>query len=249
MTSPKMTIDAFHDIGALRNGLAELGLQIPEGAAKSLMAYRELFLKWNRVYNLTLVKHPSETVLRHLLDTLAIVPWLDRAFPETAFPPNLLDVGSGAGLPGIPLAIARPRLRVVLIDADRKKVAFQQKAVIELGLPNVTPRHGRAESLTGSYDIVISRYFAGIGNFLELTRHLIAPGGFWLAMKDEYPETEPAALPAGIRLLGVETLTVPGLPDARRLAVLTDDREKILGCPCPFGSRGAAALPVSGLST
>ncbi|MDR2788970.1 MAG: 16S rRNA (guanine(527)-N(7))-methyltransferase RsmG [Candidatus Accumulibacter sp.] len=204
----------------MRNGIAELGLRLPGGAAERLMAYRALFLKWNRVYKLTLAKHPPEVILRHLLDALAIVPWLDRAFPETVPPPNLLDVGSVAGLPGIPLAIARPRLRVASIDANQKKVEFQQRAVIELGLSNVTPRHGRVESLTERHDMVIARYFAETGNFIGLTRHLISPGGFWLAMKDEYPETGRAALPADIRLLGVETLAVPGWPGARYLVVL-----------------------------
>jgi 16S rRNA (guanine527-N7)-methyltransferase len=237
-----MTIDASHDLETetLRNGIAELGLRLPKGAVERLIAYRGLFLKWNRAYNLTLAKHPSEAMSRHLLDTLAIVPWLDRTFPETAFSPSLLDVGSGAGLPGIPLALARPRLRVVLNDANQKKVMFQQQAVIELGLLNVTPRHGRVESLAGQHNMVISRYFSEIGHFIEQTRHLIAPGGFWLAMKDRYPETELAALPAGTRLLDVETLTVPGFPETRHLVILTDDREE-MSDPIQFTGSDRAA--------
>ncbi|MDR1935246.1 MAG: 16S rRNA (guanine(527)-N(7))-methyltransferase RsmG [Candidatus Accumulibacter sp.] len=210
------------DLETLQNGIAELGLRLPGGAAEKLMAYRALFLEWHHAHKLTSAKHPAETMLRNLLDALTVVPWLDRAFPETAAPPTLLDAGSGVGLPGIPLALARPRLRVVTVDAGRKNVAFQQQAVSELELPKVSPRHGRVESLTGRHDIIIARYFCDLGNFIELTRRLIAPGGFWLAMKEGYPETELATLPAGIRLLDVETRAIPGWPETRHLVILTN---------------------------
>jgi 16S rRNA (guanine527-N7)-methyltransferase len=208
------------DLAILEDGIAALGLTLPAGVAERLIRYRDLLLKWNRVYNLTSIRHPTDVISHHLLDALAIVPWLDRILAEAALSPEILDVGSGAGLPGIPLALARPHLRVTLVDAVQKKTAFQQQAVIDLGISNVTPRHGRVETLAGCHAIIVSRAFAELGKLAALTRHLVAPGGFWLAMKGQYPGKELTDLPAGICLRATEMLSVPGLSAKRHLAIL-----------------------------
>ena len=196
----------------LRLGIQALGLDLPAGAVDQLLAYRDLMLKWNRTYNLTALKDPAQMVSHHLLDSLAILPWVTG--------PELLDVGSGAGLPGIPLAIARPDLRVTLVDAVQKKAAFQRQAAIELGLTNVQACHARVEELQGQYGMITSRAFAELADFVRLTRPLLAPGGRWLAMKGLAPEQELAALPADVRVAGLHPLRVPGLDAARHLVIL-----------------------------
>lgn len=196
----------------LRQGLDALGLELPATAVDRLLAYRDLLLKWNRTYNLTALKDPEQMLVQHLLDSLAILPWVAG--------PELLDVGSGAGLPGIPLAIARPDLRVTLVDAVQKKAAFQRQAAIELGLANVEARHARVEALSGQYGIITARAFAELAEFVRLTRPLLAPGGRWLAMKGQLPERELASLPADVRVAGLQPLKVPGLDAARHLVIL-----------------------------
>ncbi|MCX8145804.1 MAG: 16S rRNA (guanine(527)-N(7))-methyltransferase RsmG [Azovibrio sp.] len=196
----------------LRQGLDALGLELPATAVDRLLAYRDLLLKWNRTYNLTALKDPEQMLVQHLLDSLAILPWIAG--------PELLDVGSGAGLPGIPLAIARPDLRVTLVDAVQKKAAFQRQAAIELGLANVEARHARVEALSGQYGIITARAFAELAEFVRLTRPLLAPGGRWLAMKGQLPERELASLPADVRVAGLQPLKVPGLDAARHLVIL-----------------------------
>ncbi len=193
-------------------GIQALGLDLPAKAVDQLLAYRDLMLKWNRTYNLTALKDPARMVSHHLLDSLAILPWVTG--------PELLDVGSGAGLPGIPLAIARPDLRVTLVDAVQKKAAFQRQAAIELGLANVQALHGRVEELQGRYGMITSRAFADLADFVRLTRSLLAPDGRWLAMKGLAPEQELAALPAGVQVAGLHPLRVPGLDAARHLVIL-----------------------------
>lgn len=196
----------------LRQGLDALGLELPATAVDRLLAYRDLLLKWNRTYNLTALKDPEQMLVQHLLDSLAILPWVAG--------PELLDVGSGAGLPGIPLAIARPDLRVTLVDAVQKKAAFQRQAAIELGLANVEARHARVEALSGQYGIITARAFAELAEFVRLTRPLLASGGRWLAMKGQLPERELASLPADVRVAGLQPLKVPGLDAARHLVIL-----------------------------
>jgi 16S rRNA (guanine527-N7)-methyltransferase len=145
------------------------------------------------------------------------------ASPQVTNLSSVLDVGSGGGLPGIPLAIARPELHITLTDAVQKKTAFLQQVVIELGLAHVEVRHSRVENLAGRYDLITSRAFAELADFVVLTRHLIAPGGYWLAMKGQYPEAELAALTqsaADIRVKAVEPLKVPGLDGERHLVIL-----------------------------
>ena len=199
----------------LASGLRALGLALPEGAADKLLAYVGLLAKWNRTYNLTAVRDEMEMVTHHLLDSLAILPHLGAAR-------GLADVGSGAGLPGLVLAIARPDLEVVSVEASQKKAAFQQQAKIELGLANVSVHCGRVESMEPSmqFDAVTSRAFSSLVEFVRLTDRLVGREGRLLAMKGVVPADEIAALPAGWRAAAVHRLVVPGLAAQRHLIVL-----------------------------
>jgi len=198
----------------LAAGVAALGLALPEGAEAKLLAYLALLDKWNRVYNLTAVRDVERMVSHHLLDSLAAVPYFQAG--------TVLDVGSGGGLPGIPLAIARPELQVTLIDSIAKKTAFLLQAKAELGLKNLQVVTGRVEDFrpeTG-FDIVTSRAFSDLKEFVTLTRHLLKPDGRWLAMKGLYPNEEIAQLPAGVKVSADHALVVPGLDASRHLIVL-----------------------------
>lgn len=197
---------------SLAAGLADLGIDLPEAAQHKLLAFRDLLLKWNKTYNLTALRDPEQAISHHLLDSLAILPHVG--------PGPLLDVGSGGGLPAIPLAIARPELAVSMVDTVQKKTTFLQQAVIELGLKNVTVHHARVEEMPGQYAQISSRAFAEIGLFVSLTRHLLAPGGRWLAMKGVRPDDELKALPADITVEAIIPLTVPGLDAERHLIIL-----------------------------
>lgn len=197
---------------ALAAGLSALGLALPPAGQEKLLAYRDLLLKWNRTYNLTALRDPEQALSHHLLDSLAILPWVGAG--------RLLDVGSGGGLPGIPLAICRPDLEVTLVDAVQKKATFLQQAAIELELPNVRAVHGRVEALSGQYGQITSRAFSELSDFIRLTRHLLAPDGRWLAMKGVRPEGEIAALPGNARIEAIEPLAVPGLAAERHLIIL-----------------------------
>lgn len=198
----------------LKAGIAALGLALPDGAAAKLLAYLALLDKWNRVYNLTAVRDAERMVSHHLLDSLAAVPFFKGE--------KVLDVGSGGGLPGIPLAIARPDLQVTLIDSIAKKTAFLLQAKAELGLANldvVTSRVEDYQPATG-FDAITSRAFSDLREFVTLTRHLLNPGGRWLAMKGLYPHEEVAVLPAGVKVSADHALGVPGLDATRHLIVL-----------------------------
>ena len=198
----------------LATGIAALGLALPDGAEAKLLAYLALLDKWNRVYNLTAVRDTQRMVSHHLLDSLAAVPFFQG---ET-----VLDVGSGGGLPGIPLAIARPELQVTLIDSTAKKTAFLLQAKAELGLKNLQVVTGRVEEFrpeTG-FDVVTSRAFSDLKEFVTLTRHLLKPTGRWLAMKGLYPNEEIAQLPPGVKVSADHALVVPGLDASRHLIVL-----------------------------
>ena len=196
----------------LAQGLAELGLALPETAQQQLLAFRDLLLKWNKTYNLTALRDPEQVISHHLLDSLAILPHVG--------PEPLLDVGSGGGLPGIPLAIARPELSVRMVDTVQKKTTFLQQAAIQLGLKNVAVDHARVEQLSGQYAQISSRAFAELKLLVTLTRHLLAPGGRWLAMKGVRPDDEIAALPADILVNQIIPLHVPGLDAERHLIIL-----------------------------
>jgi len=196
----------------LAAGLAELGIALPDDAQQKLLAFRDLLLKWNKTYNLTALRDPAQAVSHHLLDSLAILPHVGDG--------ALLDVGSGGGLPAIPLAIARPGLSVRMVDAVQKKATFLQQAVIELKLQNAAVDHARIEEISGQYAQISSRAFAELKLFVELTRHLLAPGGRWLAMKGVRPDDEIGALPADIVVEQVIPLHVPGLDAERHLIIL-----------------------------
>jgi 16S rRNA (guanine527-N7)-methyltransferase len=170
---------------ALERGLNEMALALPAGAVGQLVAYVELLAKWNRTYNLTAIRDPLEMVSRHLLDSLAVLPHLPM--PVAA---ALADVGSGAGLPGIPLAIARSEWRVTLNDANHKMCAFQRQAAIELGLANIEVHEGRVESWQppSRFAVVISRAFAALPDFIARCRHLVAPDGVIAAMTGMLPQ-------------------------------------------------------------
>jgi len=197
---------------ALAAGLATLGLDLPVADQAKLIAFRDLLLKWNKTYNLTALRDPGLAISHHLLDSLAILPHLGSG--------PLLDVGSGGGLPGIPLAIACPELSVSMVDTVQKKTTFLQQAAIELGLKNVAVHHARVEEISGQYAQISSRAFSELALFVSLTRHLLAPGGRWLAMKGVRPGDELKALPADVAIEAIIPLTVPGLDAERHLIIL-----------------------------
>ncbi len=196
----------------LARGLAALGLELPPPAQEKLLALAALLGKWNKVYNLTALRDEQQVVSHHLLDSLAVLPHLGNA-------KRLADIGSGGGLPGIPLAIARPELQVALVESNQKKSAFQQQAKIELGLVNVSVHCERVEAWQPEEkcDVVISRAFSDLAEFVKLSGHLLAEGGALLAMKGVHPYEEIAQLPAGWRVAEVIPLQVPGVEGARHL--------------------------------
>ncbi|RST48960.1 16S rRNA (guanine(527)-N(7))-methyltransferase RsmG [Variovorax sp. MHTC-1] len=200
---------------ALPEGAAKLGLTLSDRQCERLLAYGALILKWNKVYNLTALRDPATVLTHHLLDSLSVVGPLKREWPGRA---KLLDVGAGAGLPGVVIAILREDIDVSCLDAVAKKTAFVQQVAAELGLPNLRGVHARVESLTGSYELISSRAFASLPDFFNGSMHLLAPAGIWLAMKGKVPDDELAKLPIGIDVFHVEQLSVPGL-DAERCIV------------------------------
>jgi 16S rRNA (guanine527-N7)-methyltransferase len=200
--------------GGLRAGASELGLSLAPPQVDQLLAYLALISKWNRVYNLTAVREPGEMLTQHLLDSLAIVLPLQRQLGGR--PASVLDVGAGAGLPGVALAIACPQLQVSCVDAVAKKVSFIRQAAAELGLRNLQAVHARVESLAPkTWDVITSRAFASLPDFVAWTRGSLAQGGVWLAMKGKRPDAEIAELPEDIEVFHVEHLQVPGLEAER----------------------------------
>jgi 16S rRNA (guanine527-N7)-methyltransferase len=199
--------------GTLSAGLQGLGLPLSAVVQDKLLAYARLVEKWNRVYNLTAVREAERIVSLHLLDSLAVARYLEGD--------SLLDVGSGAGLPGIPLALARPELAVTLLEANHKKAAFLKQAAIEIGLPNVDVVNARVEDWKAPrlYDVVISRAFSDLADFVTLAGRHVAEGGALAAMKGVYPFEELAQLPAPYELGAAIALNVPGL-DAERHLIL-----------------------------
>lgn len=189
-----------------------MGLPLSTVMQEKLLAYVGLLAKWNRVYNLTAVRDPAEMVTRHLLDSLSVAPYLRGS--------RVLDVGSGAGLPGIPLALAKPEWEFVLLDSNRKKTRFITQSCIELGLANVRVESCRIEDYIPEvlFDSVISRAFSELSAMLAATGRLCKPEGVMLAMKGEYPGAELASVPPGFVVQGVEVLQVPRL-DAQRHVV------------------------------
>ena len=201
---------------ALASGAAALGLRLSEGQREQLLAYLALLQKWNRVYNLTAVRDPQEMLTHHLLDSLtAVAPLLRHTGGRSA---KVLDVGSGGGLPGVVLAVCRPELQVSCVDTVGKKAAFIQQVAASLKLPNLQGLHARVETLPGPYDLITSRAFAALPDFVQWSRQALAPGGVWMAMKGKLPQAEIDALPEDVQVFHVEPLQVPGL-DAERCMV------------------------------
>ena len=202
----------------LREGLTGLGLDLPAAVQARLLAYVALLKKWNATYNLTAIRDEAEMVTQHLLDSLSVLP----ALQELALAGRRwADIGSGAGLPGIPLAIVRPDLDMTLVETVAKKSAFQRQAKIELGLANLTVVNRRVEELPGGgFDAVISRAFAELADFVRLAGHLPAPDGRLYAMKGLLPEDEISRLPQAWAVVDCIRLSVPGLDAQRHLIIL-----------------------------
>ncbi len=197
----------------LQQGLREMGLELPPTAVEKLLNFLQLLEKWNKSYNLTAVRDPEQMVPRHLLDSLSVLPYLQG--------PRVLDIGSGAGLPGIPLALARPDIEFTLLDSNAKKTRFITQALHELGLKNVAVAQERVEKFhpAEKFDTLIARAFASIPDMLASSRHLCAPHGRFLLMKGVFPQEELAAVTDGFRS-EVKALTIPGLDAARHLVIL-----------------------------
>lgn len=201
----------------LARGIEALGVDVTAAQRAQLVAYLALLAKWNRTYNLTAIREPERMVTHHLLDALAVLPQL----PERAGL-RVLDVGSGGGVPGLPLAIARPDWRVVLVDANHKKAAFLTQAAIELGLPNAEAHAIRVEDFApdAPFDVVISRAFSDLTTFAATSARHLAPRGWLVAMKGVHPDEELAELPREIVVVAKPALTVPGLDARRHLVVM-----------------------------
>lgn len=199
----------------LEEGIGELDLQVSTAQRTQLMDYLALMFKWNSVYNLTSLRDPLQMVTHHLLDSLAAVPAFDGAS-------NILDVGSGGGLPGIVLAITRPDAKVAMIDTVHKKTAFLTQVKAELGLMNATVHTMRVEQLQVSekFDVITSRAFADLSDFVDWSGHLLAEGGRYIALKGVAPEDERQRLPAQWKVTGVQALQVPRLEAERHLVFI-----------------------------
>ena len=202
-------------VGALSEGLKQLGLALSPAQQQQLLDYLDLLGKWNKVYNLTAVRDPAQMLTQHLLDCLAVVQPLKARLPALQ---TLLDVGAGGGLPAVVLAVACPQWQVSAVDTVAKKAAFIQTAAHSLGLPNLRGIHARVEDLAEGYDLVCSRAFASLADFTSWSAAALKPGGVWMAMKGRVPDEELAALPPGVRVDEVQLLQVPGL-EAQRCVV------------------------------
>ena len=204
----------------LQDGAAQLGVALDVDAQRKLLDYLALLHKWNKVYNLTAIRDPQQMVSHHLLDSLAVMPHLWEG--------RWLDVGCGAGLPGLVLAVAQPGWQFALLDSNSKKTGFVQQAVIELGLKNVSVYCARVEEWQPAeqFDGIISRAFSELGEVLLRNGHLVAPRGRWVAMKGA-PQQELAGLPDGCRAERVVPLQVPGLHAARSLVIATCDSARM----------------------
>ncbi len=197
----------------MRQGLTALAFDISPEQQNQLIRFIQLLVKWNQAYNLTAIRDPVEMVTKHLLDSLAIVPFVEKG--------RIIDVGTGPGLPGIPLSIVRPNQPFVLLDSNSKKTRFVTQAIMELGISNVTVVQSRAEAYRPEhpFDVVVARAFSATGELLGRVHHLCKPGTRIIAMKGQYPEREMTGWPAGFELEAVEKIDIPGL-GAERHALL-----------------------------
>lgn len=208
---------------ALNDAAETLGLKLSTAQCQALADYLALIAKWNKVYNLTAVRDPADMLTHHVLDSLAALPALQNQWAHNPVFHNqanhsLMDVGSGAGLPGVVFAICDPTLQVTCVDTVGKKVAFVQQAALALKLTNLKAVHARVETLTGPFDVVCSRAFASLKDFTDWSANVLRTDGVWMAMKGKQPEDETAALGADVTVFHVEQLAVPGL-DAERCIV------------------------------
>lgn len=200
----------------LSAGIQALNLNLSAEQQQRLLDYMALIQKWNKVYNLTALRDPAEMLSHHLLDSLTAIAPLTRH--TRGQPARVLDVGSGGGLPGVVLAICMPELDVSCVDTVAKKAAFVQQVAVSLKLPNLRGLHARVESLTEPYQVISSRAFASLPDFVTWSRSALAEGGVWMAMKGKHPQDEIDALPKDVKVFHVEPLTVPGL-DVERCMV------------------------------
>ncbi len=200
----------------LPSGPQALGLSLGESQQQQLLDYLALIQKWNKVYNLTALRDAEEMFSHHLLDSLAAIVPLQRHAQGRAL--SVLDVGSGAGLPGVVIAICCPDMKVDCVDTVGKKAAFIQQAALTLKLPNLRGLHNRVEKLEGPYDVICSRAFASLPDFVNWSSGALAGEGVWMAMKGKHPQEEITGLPAEVTVFHVEQLQVPGL-DAERCII------------------------------
>ena len=203
-----------HPARQLAAGIAAMKLDIGEPQQQKLLAYLALLQKWNKTYNLTALRDPAQMVSHHLLDSLTLLPYLAQA-------QSMIDVGSGGGMPAIPAAICCPDLHITMVDANSKKATFLRQAAIELGLDNIAISSSRVEELGGQRaDIVTSRAFAELADFVRLTRHLLNDNGHWAAMKGVYPADEIFRLPPDIQAYQTDKIHVPTLNAERHIVLL-----------------------------
>jgi 16S rRNA (guanine527-N7)-methyltransferase len=202
----------MNQAATLRDGAQALGVNLSPLQCERLLAYGALILKWNKVYNLTALREPDAVLTHHLLDSMAVIGPLQRERPDGG---RLLDVGAGAGLPGVVISILREDIDVTCVDAVAKKAAFVQQVASELGIRNLRGLHSRVEKLAGSFDVISSRAFASLADFVAGSTHSLASGGVWMAMKGKTPDGEIALLPAEVGVFHVEQLQVPGLDGER----------------------------------
>jgi 16S rRNA (guanine527-N7)-methyltransferase len=207
----------------IASGATELGLELERPRVERLVSYLRLIARWNQTYNLTSIRDLPAMAIQHVLDSLAAAAALRRRRPAGGRLP-VVDVGSGAGLPGLVLAVALPETDVVCVDSVGKKAAFITQAAASIGARNVTARHLRIERLDGRFEVVASRAFASLRDFVDGTRHLLADNGEWLAMKGKVPADEIAALNGVVA--EAERLVVPGLAAERCIVWMRPDRQK-----------------------
>jgi len=216
---PKSETLGSSDQDLLEKGVANLRLGLNSEQHAQLFKYGQLIQKWNRVYNLTAIRNNRELITHHLLDSLAVLPEIAFALPATSSP-RILDVGAGAGLPGLVLAIAQPNWQITLIDTVQKKAAFMQQAIATLGLKNAQAVHGRVEEFQADvpFDLICSRAFSSIENFIALSQHVLAEHGQFAALKGRVQVD--SEVPAGWRIDALHPIEVPFLDEARHLFMI-----------------------------
>lgn len=220
--APPVHVPPDFEINALQKGANALNVALSAVQVQQFALYNQLLFRWNAIHNLTAIASPDEVITHHLLDSLALVAPLRRIIAKGT---RVLDVGSGGGLPGIPLAIACPDLAITVLDAAQKKCAFLTQVRVELQLANLEVVHARVEQWHAPrFDAVVSRAFASLRDFVALTAHLLSPQGVWLAMKGPGAVAETADLPATVAAAEVVPLVVPGLREARNLVILRPQR-------------------------